>query len=203
MRLSLICHASTSAMRRAAFPLDEPIDTAGTAKAAALAGLLPLFAQAWTGTALRTVQTAAALQLDARPANSLDDCCYGRWAGRRLMDLQHEESAEVSTWLQDPMSSPHGGESLHALQQRVAYWMDGLDKHAEHSIAVSHPAVIRSAILHALGASLESFWRIDINPLSITDLRFNGRNWTVRAMGVDANVQPKFDDLSGSLSVQE
>jgi hypothetical protein len=43
--------------------------------------------------------------------------------------------------------------------------------------------VIRSAIVHALSASAQTFWRIDIAPLSLTDLRFNGRVWTLRSSG--------------------
>ena len=32
-------------------------------------------------------------------------------------------------------------------------------------------------------AQLQSFWRIDVTPLSLTDLRTNGRRWVLRSMG--------------------
>lgn len=185
MRLSLICHASTRALRQAAFPENEPIDAIGTAKATALAGLLHHADQVWTSPALRAVQTAATLQLAAEPEPCLDDCSYGRWTGRRLVDIQTEEPQAVLAWLSNPSAVPHGGESLQSLLRRVADWMDSLDAEVEHIIAVTHAAVIRAAILHTLGAPAEAFWRIDVNPLSITDLhRSNGR-WTLRATGIE------------------
>ena len=52
-----------------------------------------------------------------------------------------------------------------------------------HTIAVTHPAVIRAAIVHALQVPLPAFWRFDIAPLSLTDLRFNGGVWSVRCAG--------------------
>lgn len=183
MRLSLVCHASTSALRRAAFPLDEPLDAIGTDKAGALAGQLPAAAQVWASRALRTVQTAAALGLAPQLQAALDDCDYGHWAGQRLADLSDAQGEAIATWLQDPGAAPHGGESVQAVQQRVALWMDGLDDTVDHIVAVTHPAVIRVAILHALGAGLSSFWRLDISPLSITDLRCSRGRWTVRSVG--------------------
>jgi broad specificity phosphatase PhoE len=52
-----------------------------------------------------------------------------------------------------------------------------------HTIAVTHPAVIRSTLVHTLQSPPSSFWRIDIAPLSLTDLRWNCRVWTVRSSG--------------------
>ena len=64
VRLILISHASTSAVREVAFPADEPIDPQGQAKASALAGELRRVDAAWTSPALRATQTATALGLE-------------------------------------------------------------------------------------------------------------------------------------------
>ena len=69
-----ICHASTSAVREVAFPVDEPIDPQGQAKAAALAGALRRVDAASTSPALRAKQTAAALQLEATVDAALQGC---------------------------------------------------------------------------------------------------------------------------------
>jgi broad specificity phosphatase PhoE len=60
-----------------------------------------------------------------------------------------------------------------------------MDKGTEsgHIIAVTHPPLIRGAIVHALQAPPAAFFRIDVAPLSITDLRFNGKAWTLRSTG--------------------
>ena len=96
--------------------------------------------------------------------------------------VQTEDPEGMLAWLTDPTSDPHGGESIADLITRVGSWME--EQRGEvHTIAVTHPAVIRSAIVHALHLPLETFWRIDIAPLSLTDLRFNGRVWSVRCAG--------------------
>jgi broad specificity phosphatase PhoE len=48
-------------------------------------------------------------------------------------------------------------------------------------VAVTHPAIIRAAILIALDAPPKSFWRIDIAPASRTQMHFRGHAWTLRS----------------------
>ena len=62
--------------------------------------------------------------------------------------------------------------------------MDRLIAERGHTIALTHASVIRTAILHVLGAPLAASWKIDIEPLSITDFRSDGRRWVLRACGV-------------------
>jgi broad specificity phosphatase PhoE len=182
-RLTLICHAATPATRAAAFPLDEPIEARGAERATAAAPTLPRADRAWTSPALRARQTAAALGLAATPEPLLRDCDYGRWAGRRLADLQAAEPDAVAAWLGDPAAAPHGGESVLDLLARVASWLEVRAADRGHGIAVTHAAVIRAAILSVLGAPPPSFWQIDIEPLSLTELRRGPRHWTLRAAG--------------------
>jgi broad specificity phosphatase PhoE len=69
------------------------------------------------------------------------------------------------------------------VQRRVAYWLHERELEAGHGVAVTHGAVIRAAITHIIGAPLNSFWRIDVEPLRYTDLRRNGSLWTMCSMG--------------------
>ena len=50
-------------------------------------------------------------------------------------------------------------------------------------VAVTHPAVIRAAIVHALGAPPASLWRIDVEPLSLTRLHHGSGGWSLRQRG--------------------
>jgi broad specificity phosphatase PhoE len=113
---------------------------------------------------------------------SLRDCDYGRWAGRTLADVQTEEPAKVAAWLADAQAAPHGGESLSDLFRRVSTWMTECIREEGHTVAVTHAAVIRAAILHVLHAPAPSFWRIDIEPLSVVKLRSDGTRWTLVAV---------------------
>src|SRR5262249_34589761 len=73
-----------------------------------------------------------------------------------------------------------GGESIADLIERVDGWLASLTDDTLRTVAVTHPAVIRAAILLALDAPPKSFWRIDIAPLSQIAIHFRGGPWTLR-----------------------
>lgn len=188
LRLTLIAHASTKALRQARFPSrDEPLDDLGRADALRATPLPSVPDRAFHAPERRTAETAAALGLSTEPIEILRDWNYGRWAGFTLADVQNREPEAVAAWLSDPESSAHGGETLNGLLERVGDWLEGLaprpdEKRGSRLIAVTHPAVIRAAVVHALRASADSFWRIDIAPLSRTDLTGEGPRWSLRAL---------------------
>jgi broad specificity phosphatase PhoE len=179
-RLTLICHGATTATRVSAFPLDEPLEDGVAERARMLSPTLRRWDRAVTSPALGARQTAEALSLDACAHPALRDCDYGNWRGRKLADIQAAHPAEVATWLSDPAAAPHGGESLLALIQRVSDWMAERLHDDGHAIAVTHAAVIRAAVIGVLGAPPQSFWRIDVAPMSRVDLRSDKRRWVLR-----------------------
>ncbi|MDZ5645603.1 histidine phosphatase family protein [Nitrospirillum sp. BR 11828] len=194
-RLILLAHAPTRAQRDAIFaPATEPAEEAGLAQARHWAETRALrkVGQLLTAPEDRARQTAAALA-DALGVAVVEDAALtdldvGTWQGHSLAALSAEEAEAVAAWLGDPEARPHGGESLVQLQARVAAWLARIAAHdaaGRHMLAVTHPAVIRMAVIQVLDAPLQAFWRLDIAPLSLTDLRWN-RRWTVRATSVDA-----------------
>jgi broad specificity phosphatase PhoE len=178
-RITLICHAATRATRSAAFPLDEPLEQ--PASVSGTVGSLPRADRSWTSPALCARQTAAALELAPAADPDLRDCDYGRWAGRSLREVGAEEPDAIALWLADVNAAPHGGESIADVRQRIAAWLDRRIGESGRCVAVTHAAVIRCAILHAIGAPAQSFWHIDIGPLSMTELRHDGSRWRWRA----------------------
>lgn len=182
-RLTLICHASTDAVRKAAFPADEPLDDKGRAQAAALAASLPRADSVWTSPELRARQTAEALRLDATPQPALRECDYGGWNGCAFADVLARDPDGISAWLHDPAATAHGGESLLSLMQRVAQWLDTERAVDRTAIVITHASIIRAAIVHALGAAPQSFWRIDIAPLSVTRLSGAHGRWNLVSAG--------------------
>jgi broad specificity phosphatase PhoE len=181
-RLTLVCHAATSAVRRACFPLDEPIEARGQALAGEMAPLLGRVDVAWTSPALRARQTAVALGLAAVPDPVLADIDSGRWSGRALQDVEAEEPDAVRHWATRPDAAPHGGESVLDLLARLRPWMDRRLMDDRRSVAVTHAAVIRAAMVLAIGAPPDSFWRIDVGPLCRVELRAGGGAWRLRGM---------------------
>lgn len=170
-------HAPTAATRAAAFPADEPLDERGLAAAALLADALPAGCEALRGPALRCAQTATAAGLrDAVVAPALAECDFGAWAGRSLADIGEEDAA---AWMADPDVCPHRGESLTAFAARIARWLDGQARLNGRAVAITHGGVVKAALVHALGAPLDAFWRIDAAPLAITELHAHDGRWTV------------------------
>jgi broad specificity phosphatase PhoE len=182
-RLILICHGSTEAVRRAAFPGDEPLDDSGKKRAAALAGHVPNVDCCWTSPELRARQTAEALGLSAAVQPMLGECDYGRWAGKTFSDIVAQEPDAASSWLHDPTAAPHGGEAIAELINRVAAWLADEQARDQRAIAITHATIIRAAIVHVMAAPPHSFWRIDIAPLSVTRLSGKDGRWNVVSTG--------------------
>jgi broad specificity phosphatase PhoE len=181
-RITLISHAPTVALRHASFPLDEPLIEGEIERIASIGWIAPRAQHVWCGPECRTQQTAKALGLEPSVSVDLGDVHYGTWQGKEIDDIQANDPEGLANWLTNVNAAPHGGESLAHLIARVGQWME-CQTSAGHCLAITHPAVIRAAILCAIQAPPESFWRIEIAPLSVTDLRFNGRHWTARSTG--------------------
>ncbi|MDX6683823.1 MAG: hypothetical protein QOG94_3862 [Solirubrobacteraceae bacterium] len=180
MRLLLVRHAATSATRTFSFPADEPLDAGGLAAAASLAPRLPSRCAVVSSPALRCLQTARAAGL-ARPAAqpAIAECDFGAWAGRSLADVHEADAAAAVAWMTEPSSRPHGGESLTAFAARVGAWLDAQASGEGCCVAITHGGVVKAAVVRALDAPIEAFWRIDARPLAITELHAHDGRWTV------------------------
>lgn len=89
-------------------------------------------------------------------------------------------SGELEAWLSRPVAAPHGGESIADLVSRVARWLESLTANPLRTVAVTHPAVIRAAIVAALDIAPASFWRIDVAPVGRVVMHFRDGRWTLR-----------------------
>jgi len=181
-RITLICHATTRALRAATFGGNDSLDEAGRAQALDLGRKLGPVARCWTSPAAAARETAAAMGLDAVPDERLRDCDFGRWTGLRFGQVLLREPRKLVKWMKDPASAPHGGESIPEVLARVAAWISERGRDAGHTVAITHSSVVRAAIVHVIQAALPSFWRIDVTPLSRTEMRTNGRRWVLRSI---------------------
>lgn len=179
-RLLLVRHAPTSATRSFAFPADEPVDERGLGAAAALRAAVPARTEVLLGPALRCRQTAEAAGLDAATIEpALAECDFGSWTGRTLEEVDQADPDAAAAWMTDPAARPHGGETLEDVVGRVGGWLDDQTALDGGAVAITHGGVVKAAVVHALAAPLSAFWRIDVAPLSITELHAHGKRWTV------------------------
>jgi broad specificity phosphatase PhoE len=214
-RLLLVRHAATSATRAAAFPADEPIEEGAAALAAGLAGLVARGRGAvdeltaadesaaprvdvLASPALRCAQTAAAAGLAPRVEPLLAECDFGAWAGRSLAELHAQDADAVGAWMGDPEVAPHGGESLRAFAARVAGWLDGQAAGDGATLAITHGGVVKAALVHALGAPLDAFWRIDVAPLAVTELHAHDGRWTITRTNCPLELAGRHPNLVGA-----
>jgi broad specificity phosphatase PhoE len=181
-RLTLIANASTPAARAAAFPMDEGLDDYGRRDAAALSAEFRNVAVVFASPARRALETAAALGLDPEIDTALRDLDLGSWAGKTLADIAQSDEDGLASWLSDPAFVLHGGESIIGLFKRISVWLDTISAREGRIVAITHPAILRVAILAAIRASPVSYWHIDIAPLSVVELSSNGRRWALKSI---------------------
>lgn len=175
-RLTLICHAITPLQKRGGFPDDEAVAMDWQGAALSLADRYKTRRRLRCGPEARARQTAGLFGSDAEVDDALRDADFGRWKGQDIGGLASEA---LNAWLTDSASAPHGGESVDQLCARVGRWMQSLEAVPGHVVAVTHPFVIRAALLYVMQCPVSMFYRIDVEPLSSTELRFNSV-WRLR-----------------------
>jgi len=177
-RLTLVSHAMTDAMAAGRFPADEPLNGIGRRQVKAAPGLhISSEIRQLAAPEQRARQTAQLLGLQATTEPRLADLDCGAWCGQTLRAVGPED---LQMWLTEPAQAPHGGESIVDLIGRVAGWLASLTEDALPAVAVTHPAVIRAAVLTALDIPPKSFWRIDIAPVGRTVMHFRKGYWTLK-----------------------
>ncbi|WP_344316213.1 histidine phosphatase family protein [Streptomyces javensis] len=190
VRITLVAPAVNAALRQVRFD-DAPPDAAGVRPAGAAAAAQPHHDMAFTAPSERCRGTAAALGLDAAVTPELRDLDVGRWRGRSLDEVGQEAPEEVAGWLSDPAAAPHGGETLLELVERIGAWLDARREDPAPAaprapardarlLAVVEPAVVRAALVHALGLPAPTFWRLDVAPLTATELSGRAGRWNLR-----------------------
>lgn len=180
-RVMLISPAVNASLREARFDDGCPLDASGLRLAEAASGALKSPDRAWLSPTVRCRGTAAALGLDAVEVPGLAGLDVGRWRGATLGEVSAGEPEAVARWLADPESAPHGGESVRALCDRAARWLETAARDDGRIVAVVEPEVVRAVVVRVLGAPESAFWRVDVAPLTATGLSGRAGRWNVRA----------------------
>ncbi len=126
----------------------------------------------------RTILGAQAGPLTVATDRGITECDYGEWQGRALKDLAKEKLwATVQT--QPSAAAFPGGESLGAMQARAVAAVRRQDAAVEAAhganavwVAVSHGDIIKSVLADALGMHLDLFQRLNVDPASMSIIRY-------------------------------
>ncbi len=182
-RLYLLAHGASAATTAARFPDDEALEISAAEALGLISSRLSPYAHVLASPARAARETAVALGLDAKVETALRDCDYGCWRGIALKELARREPDGFADWLGDPAAAPHGGESLADLIARTGAWLTQSLAYEGAILAVTHAAVVRAAIVNALGAGAAAFWRIDVGPLWLATLSGREGRWNLVALG--------------------
>lgn len=179
-RLVLVSPAIGAALREARFYDGAgSIDEAGAARARAAAGAVPEAARVVVSPGVRCRETAEGLGLlRGVVAAELAPLDAGRWRGRALAEVAAAEGETVARWLADPDRAAPGGESVREVCARVGRWLASAPE--GRTVAVVEPEVVRAAVVHALGLPAGAFWRLDVAPLTATELSGRAGRWNLR-----------------------
>lgn len=97
---------------------------------------------------------------------------FGNWQGKNLKQLKHGKLWKIVQGSPGEFRFPDG-ESFAEAQTRVVAGLVALSEKYEEKdlvICVAHSDVIRLAVAHFLGMSLDNFQRVRISPASVTVL---------------------------------
>lgn len=132
----------------------------------------------------RCRETSAAVlerQTDApalRVEDAVSECDYGSWQGRAIKELAQEPLWKVVQSQPSAAVFPEG-ESMTTMQARAVEAVRRIDAEveAEHGasavwVAVSHGDIIKAVLADALGMHLDLFQRIQVDPASISIVRY-------------------------------
>jgi probable phosphomutase (TIGR03848 family) len=127
-----------------------------------------------------------------RGEDALTECDYGTWQGRPLKELAKEPLWTVVQRQPSAAVFPDG-ESMTTMQARAVEAVRRIDAEveAEHGasavwVAVSHGDIIKSVLADALGMHLDLFQRIQVDPASLSIVRYTADRPYVLAQNTHA-----------------
>jgi len=127
--------------------------------------------------------TAAALCCEVRTTCDLDELDFGTWSGRSFSELDSDRDWRRWNEHRADARTP-AGQDIASVQARVAMHLRELASAFAGStlVLVTHGEIIRSAVLHLLGAPADHYRHIEISPASLTTLAATSAGFRIDAV---------------------
>ncbi|HLL08691.1 MAG TPA: bifunctional RNase H/acid phosphatase [Nocardioidaceae bacterium] len=126
----------------------------------------------------RTRETAAAvadaLALQLGVDSGMAEADFGSWDAKSFTEVQERWPSELEAWLGSTDVAPPGGESFAQVSRRVRSSRDRLlrDHAGKTVVVVTHVTPIKLLVRGVLDAPLQSIYRMELPPASLTELRW-------------------------------
>ena len=141
--------------------------------------------QLYTSPLRRCQQTTLAIRsacnAPIRALAGLTDVDYGQWAGKRDQDVAAAWADLHARYQRAPQDVTFpGGESLAAVQKRAVGAIDeALAEPWSTAVVVTHRVVLKLILLACLGAPIDRFWSIRVDPCSLSAITVEGERRVV------------------------
>lgn len=149
--------------------------------AAAMYAIRPPIARVVASPMLRTVATAKLaadrLGVTVETDDRLIEIAHGTWEGRLRDELAASDPQRYHAWRNDPASVAFdGGESLAAVLERWRAFRAAVQIDVP-TLAVTHDAVLRCALIDLRGDALDAFWTYPVENAAYAIVEIEGPSW--------------------------
>lgn len=108
----------------------------------------------------------------------IKEMCFGEWDGLTYEQIMAKDPGIIEWWKKDMNTfRPAGGESFGEFRKRVKDFYSDIQVGSENVIAVvTHSGVIRIFMIELLNLPLDSFWKTQVDPGSMTIIDMGKEN---------------------------
>lgn len=183
MKLILVRHGETDWVRMGRYQgsTDIPLNKRGLRQARAVARVVKKerVIAVYSSELTRARETAKLIGTVCRKRvvvdGRLNEVSFGRWEGESHERIGIRFPKASRDWYRARWSSqPPGGESIRSLEKRVTQFLNGLTKKFSKRkgtcVVVTHGGPIRMFLIRVLKVTPKIFWRIRIDPASVSVL---------------------------------
>ena len=119
---------------------------------------------------------AATLEIPLSEEPGFAEMEFGAWDGMTFAEVAEKHPGDLEAWMGSMDVAPGGGESFRQVEKRVMAALERvLEEHEGQTVVVvSHVTPIKILVAHVLRAPLESLYRMELTPASVTVLSFYG-----------------------------
>lgn len=116
----------------------------------------------------------AVLEREVQEEPGFAEMEFGAWDGLTFTEVAERHQADLDAWLGSLDVPAGGGESFRQVEERVLAGLQRLlDEHAGRVVVVvSHVTPIKTLVAHAVEAPLESVFRMELSPASVSVVSF-------------------------------
>lgn len=132
---------------------------------------------------LRTTATARpaaeALGVALETDDRLIEIAHGTWEGRLREEIEANDAARYHAWRHDPAHAVFvGGETVPQVRERWRAFARSFASDVP-ALIVTHDAVVRVALVEALGRDLDAFWDVEVENGAYAVFEVEDGRWTL------------------------